>query len=442
MFSPGIAFASESSIIIQSDVDQPPAVIQSDVDPTSSSPTLPDSVNPDLESEEEFGDDIMDSFYKEKPVVKRGIIGRSVRRIGGMVGHVKNEALKFADEQPVPAVGVVGFTASGLLYVRGYRKSAFEASEKKRLEQFKTIMGGSNAKAPKWGDSLEKTGRDDEAIDVDSDASSIFSEDDYEEVVIKPSLFKIRKNKNARSTDIHALITDDGTPEHDFNAALTGYLTFGAPGRFGELEKVLGIEGTTFDLTMARTHLTSLKLPTDLQSAEAFASVVNCLIIDIVDLASSTLKEKEEVVMKGLDVVLDFMEFASEMYESVAGSTVIKPVVYQGTLGRGKLEQMYKTYLSGSNIIEADQSHQDRVDQLQQVFSIKDAKANGIQQKIMMKSLMKMMKGEGGEGMEGFADMMKEMGGVPEGVDVEKMMKMANRDEKNPPTPEEVSLDF
>lgn len=99
MFSPGIAFASEASIIIQSDVDQPPAVIQSDVDPTSSSPTLPDSVSPDLESEEEFGDDIMDSFYKEKPVVKRGIIGRSVRRIGGMVGHVKNEALKFADEQ-------------------------------------------------------------------------------------------------------------------------------------------------------------------------------------------------------------------------------------------------------------------------------------------------------------------------------------------------------
>lgn len=153
-------------------------------------------------------------------------------------------------------------------------------------------MGGSNAKAPKWGDSLEKTGRDDEAIDVDSDASSIFSEDGDEEVVVelkeetkpetpsppkpksatppskptspprppptpisspppsppkkKPSLFKIRKNTNARSTDIHAIITDDGTPEHDFNAALTGYLTFGAPGRFGELEKVLGIEGKIF----------------------------------------------------------------------------------------------------------------------------------------------------------------------------------------------------
>ena len=55
---------------------------------------------------------------------------------------------------------------------------------------------------------------------------------------------------------------------------------------------------------------------------------------------------------------------------------------------------------------------QDRVDTLQQVFSIKDKKAEGIAQKIMMKNLMSSMKdGEGG-GMEGLAEMMKGFEGM------------------------------
>ena len=115
------------------------------------------------------------------------------------------------------------------------------------------------------------------------------------------------------------------------------------------------------------------------------SSLTLCSLRWAVDLASSTLKEKDAaIIVKGLDVVLDFMEFAGGLYESVAGDAVIKPVVYQGSLGRGKLEQMYGKYI-GNNMMSMDEKATDRADQLQSVFGIKDAKAQGIQQRSMMK---------------------------------------------------------
>ena len=56
-----------------------------------------------------------------------------------------------------------------------------------------------------------------------------------------------------------------------------------------------------------------------------------------------------------------------------------------------------------------------------------------------MKSIMAMAKGKG-EGMEGLAEMMKGAGmDLPEGMDMEKMMKMAEAGENGePPTPEEL----
>ena len=56
---------------------------------------------------------------------------------------------------------------------------------------------------------------------------------------------------------------------------------------------------------------------------------------------------------------------------------------------------------------------------------------------------MAMAKGKGGEGMESLAEMMKGAGmDLPEGMDMEKMMKMAEAGEGGePPTPEEVRSD-
>ena len=169
----------------------------------------------------------------------------------------------------------------------------------------------------------------------------------------KKSIFSIRKNKDQRETDINKLLTSNEESTAVFSSALAGYLTYGAPGRFPSLESTLSVAGP-FDLEASRSELSSMaaSLP---NPSESFACVVNCMIINIVDLASSTLKEKDsKMIVKGLDVVLDFMEFAAGLYESVAGDAVIKPVVYQGSLGRGQLEKMYGKYIS-ANMMSMDE---------------------------------------------------------------------------------------
>ena len=66
---------------------------------------------------------------------------------------------------------------------------------------------------------------------------------------------------------------------------------------------------------------------TDEESAEIFASVVNCMIIDIVDLASSTLKigggkkdesSSEKVTVDAINVVMDFMDHAASLFDAVS----------------------------------------------------------------------------------------------------------------------------
>ena len=61
-------------------------------------------------------------------------------------------------------------------------------------------------------------------------------------------------------------------------------------------------------------------------------------------------------------------------------------------------------------------STQERVDILQQVFNIKDKKAEGIAQKIMMKNLMSAMKDGDGGGLEGLAEMMGGLEGMEGGM--------------------------
>merc|ERR1711937_195981 len=80
-------------------------------------------------------------------------------------------------------------------------------------------------------------------------------------------------------------------------------------------------------------------------AAEIFANVVNCMLIDIVDLASTSLKEKKsKVTVEAIGIVVDFMNHASSLYDSIAGGVVIVPVTYGGDLSKGKLEQMYSAY--------------------------------------------------------------------------------------------------
>ena len=71
----------------------------------------------------------------------------------------------------------------------------------------------------------------------------------------KKSMFKIRKNKNMRETDIYNLIGSGETGVEKFAMALIRYLTLGAPGRFAELEAQLQ-PPSAFDLDEARESLT------------------------------------------------------------------------------------------------------------------------------------------------------------------------------------------
>mmetsp|Transcript_23271 Transcript_23271/g.41976 ORF Transcript_23271/g.41976 Transcript_23271/m.41976 type:complete len:941 (+) Transcript_23271:172-2994(+) len=240
-----------------------------------------------------------------------------------------------------------------------------------------------------------------------------------------------KRNANLRETDLNNLVKP-AAQGAEFASLLAKILTFGAPGRFPAVAAWGDMPFDEFDLTEAKALLTESRGDaelTDEQSAEIFASVVNCMIIDIVDLASSTLKVKnqeEKVTVDAINVVMDFMDHAASLFDAVAQDVTIKPVTYGGKIRKKDLEQMFSVY-AGSSMMSLDAlaggggASQDRVDTLQLVFAITDKKAEGLMQKHMMKMMMNLMKDggkgmEGMPGMEGMDEMMKAMGGAEGGM--------------------------
>lgn len=134
-----------------------------------------------------------------------------------------------------------------------------------------------------------------------------------------------KRNADARETDLNALIGPNSqAPE--FAKLLAQILTFGAPGRFPTVTswKNTPMPMEKFDLDTAKSLILQSREDaglTDEQSAEVFASVVNCMVIDIVDLASSTLKGKdknEKMAVDAINVVMDFMDHAASLFDAVA----------------------------------------------------------------------------------------------------------------------------
>lgn len=225
-----------------------------------------------------------------------------------------------------------------------YKKKSEEA-EAKRMEQFKLIMGSSE---------------DDEKVDTSEEVSAkydaLFSDTDTDvtsapaptiepetkaevppaldtniEPAVVPEIGKKKRKKgiggifakndeNARETDINNLFEPSAVAS-TFSKTLAGILTFGAPGRFPDLES-LESRPSSFDLESAKETLSQTRESeglTTVQAAEAFACVVNCMIITITDLASVTLKAKDDkVTVDALNVVLDFMDHAASLYDAVA----------------------------------------------------------------------------------------------------------------------------
>jgi hypothetical protein len=301
------------------------------------------------------------------------------------------------------------------------------ADEEERQRQFKLLMGGLEEEEalPVSTPALEE---------VDTDLSDmVFSKDENTEQtsqmpkeVEKATKKKKRgffgKKKNDRETDINVLVSA-GANAPEFAMLLAKILTFGAPGRFPD---VLALPGAMpmqeFDLEAAREKLMEAQEAANLsreEAAEIFANVVNCMVIDIVDLASTSLKEKDSNIMvDAIGIVVDYMNHAASLYNSIAEGVIIVPVTYGGDLGKGKLEQMYSAYaVSGmadfSNMGNTEGDFDSRVSLLQDVFQINEKKAEGLMMKAFQKKMTDMMKS--GEGMEGMEEMMKGMGDMDMG---------------------------
>lgn len=224
------------------------------------------------------------------------------------------------------------------------------------------------------------------------------------------------KNKNARETNIDNLVAP-GAKAADFSKTLAKILTFGAPGRFPDVTSLPGpMPLDTFDLDAASGILAEAQAAvgvTKEEAAEIFADVVNCMMIDIVDLASTSLKEKDDkVTSDAIGIVITYMDLAASLYGSIADGVVIAPVTYGGDISKSKLEQMFTTYaMSGmSDFASMDEKFDKRVSLLQDVFQINPKKAEGLMMKAMQKNMMGMMKG--GDMPDGMEDMMKGMEGM------------------------------
>ena len=344
---------------------------------------------------------------------------------------VDNKDKSKISSQIVPVVAIVGVTG-GAGYAFKVTKDKAAEAEAERQRQFKLIMG--------MNDDDEEEDDDDELALDDSSYEPAASKStdapkppkiDSTPVEKAPKIKKKRrgglgsvfnKKTNSRETDISVLL-EPGAEASSFATLLAKLLNFGAPGRFpvvDSLEIDAVPKGFTFELEQAKQLLKSSREDcslTDEVSAETFACVVNCMLIDIVDLASSTLKGKDDkMTVNALNVVMDFMDHAASLFDAVAEGVTITPVTYGGNLGKKQLEQMFSVYSSAMMTMLGTESGsavtQDRVDTLQQVFNINDKRAEGLIQKSMMKNLMKMMKdGPEGGGMEGLSEMLGSMGG-------------------------------
>ena len=227
------------------------------------------------------------------------------------------------------------------------------------------------------------------------------------------------KKKSERETDLMALVSSSSDAEApEFATILAKILTFGAPGRFPAVVALSrgDMPMETFALEDATKKLVEAQEAASLtveQSAEIFANVVNCMLIEIVDLASTSLKENDDkVTIDAINIVVDFMNHAASLYTSIADGVTIKPVIYGGDLSKSKLEQMFSTYASSSMLNPGSLSDDfsSRVSLLQDVFEINEKKAEGLMMKAMQKNMAQMMKD--GKGMEGMEEMMKGMGGM------------------------------
>lgn len=316
---------------------------------------------------------------------------------------------------------VVGVAGLGFAFKSMKKKD--QDAEMERQRQFQLIMGLQDESESYDTENIQEESFEADDADKTEQIKESLSEPKSTPKKRRLGLSSVfsKKNANARETNLSNLIASDANAP-EFSSLLAKILTFGAPGRFPYVQALPGgMPMEEFNIEEAKKLLIESRATNSLSddvSAEAFACVVNCMIIDIIDLASSSLGAKEKtdkVTVDALNVVMDFMDHAASLFDAVADGVTITPVTYGGSLSKSKLEKMFTMYASSIMTAMDGSVTQDRADTLQQVFNISDKKAEGMIQRGMMKNLMNMMKDgeglEGMEGMEGLSEMMAAMGG-------------------------------
>ena len=318
----------------------------------------------------------------------------------------------------VPAAGVVVAVGGGAYAFKMVRDNAAVAEEE-RQRQFRMLMGGDAVASSDTKASTEDDGLVDFESEIDGTPEPIVEAAPPKQKKRRGLKSVFGKKSNGRETNIDNLVAPD-TKAADFSKTLAKILTFGAPGRFPYISSLPGaMPIDSFDQETASSILTEAQAEAGItkeESAEIFANVVNCMLIDIVDLASTSLKEKDEkVTTDAIGIVITFMDLAASLYTSIAEGVDIVPVTYGGDISKSKLEQMYSTYaISGmADMASMDEKFDDRVSLLQDVFQINPKKAEGLMMKAMQKNMMEMMKdGKMPEGMEELMGGMGDMGGM------------------------------
>jgi hypothetical protein len=321
----------------------------------------------------------------------------------------------------IPASAALLAVGGGAFAVKAVRDRS-AAAEAERQRQFKLLMGGlgNDTTEPIAAEGGPKGST---LSDLMFEYENQTEKDDFAPDSTEPPAPKkrksglksvFRKKKNDRDTDITVLVAP-GAKSPEFAKTLAKILTFGAPGRFPEVVALPGdMPMETFDFDAASEALHKAQEEAGLskeESAEVFADVVNCMLIDIVDLASTSLKEKDDsVTVNAINIVVEFMDHAASLFNSIAEGVTIEPVTYGGDIGKGKLEQMYVAYAT-SGMYSMSETFGDKLSLLQSVFQINENKAEGIVMKAMQKNLMEMMKN--GKMPEGTEDFMKEFQGLP-----------------------------
>ena len=226
----------------------------------------------------------------------------------------------------VPAAAVVGLAGGGGYAFKVTRDKA-EAEEEERQRQFKLIMGMDD-------DADAGSALDEDAADTTEPLSEAkapkarvpspkVEAPKIEEPIAVPQKKKrgiksMFSNKSGRESDLSALVGPKAKAP-DFSSAIARSLNYGAPGRFPAVDAMGTLMEGEFDLERGNDILAEEMSASGLSeqdAAEAFATVVNCMIVDIVDLASSTLKEKKEkITADAINVVMDFMDHAAGLFE-------------------------------------------------------------------------------------------------------------------------------